>query len=209
MRHSHPAVKCLVERAICRCLLHKRIHLCQELLVALANSPCQVLAAQGHRQSRQPLCRMSPRQKPDQARIPNEQGNPLLLQCLDRIVSGRESDTGGICWGSTSFACIANLLIMSPNQRGQSELDFGHGDTSGYDRWQQERAERLDRIRRKFGLPINRRVRVRLRDIDGEFCGLLTLVELPIDLRKPHHQRLRIGDYEFTATEIESCVRED
>ena len=104
---------------------------------------------------------------------------------------------------------FANLFFMSPNERGQDELDFGRGDPSGYAKWQQERADWLDRIRREVGLPINRRVRVRLRDIDGEFCGLLTLVELPLDLRRARHQRLRVGDFEFTAAEIESCVRED
>jgi hypothetical protein len=98
---------------------------------------------------------------------------------------------------------------MSPDERGQDEFDFGCGDPSGYDKWQRERVDQLDRIRRKFGLPINRRVRVRVRDIDGEFCGLLTLVELPLDLHKAHHQRLRVGNFEFTAAEIESCVRED
>jgi len=98
---------------------------------------------------------------------------------------------------------------MSPNERGQDELDFGRGDSSGYAQWQHERADWLDRIRREVGLPINRRVRVRLRDIDGEFCGLLPLVELPLDLRQARHQRLRVGDFEFTAAEIESCVRED
>jgi hypothetical protein len=98
---------------------------------------------------------------------------------------------------------------MPPNERSQDELDFGCGTPSGYAQWQQERAEWLDRIRRKIGLPINRRVRVRLRDIQGEFCGFLTLVELPLDLHKAHQQRLRVGDFEFTAAEVESCVRED
>jgi hypothetical protein len=104
---------------------------------------------------------------------------------------------------------VASFGLVAPNERGQDELDFGRGDSSGYARWQHERAEGLDRIRRELGLPINRRVRVRLRNIDGEFCGLLTLVELPLDLRQARHQRLRLGDFEFTAAEIESCVRED
>ena len=98
---------------------------------------------------------------------------------------------------------------MAPNERDQDQLDFERGDSSGYAQWQHERAEGLDRIRREVGLPINRRVRVRLRDIDGEFRGLLTLVELPLGPRQAHHRRLRVGDFEFTATEIESCVRED
>ena len=98
---------------------------------------------------------------------------------------------------------------MSPNESVQVELDFGRGDPAGYAKWQLQRAEWLDRIRREFGLPINRRVRVRLRDFGGEFCGLLTLVELPLNLREAHHQRLRVGNFEFAASEIESCVRED
>jgi hypothetical protein len=104
---------------------------------------------------------------------------------------------------------MVNLVSMSPDERGQVEFDFGRGDPSGHDKWQQERADQLDRIRRKLGLPINRRVRVRLRDIDGEFCGMLTLVELPLDLQKARQQRLRVGDFEFTAAEIESCVCDD
>jgi hypothetical protein len=55
----------------------------------------------------------------------------------------------------------------------------------------------------------SRNVRVRLRDFDREFCGRLSLVELPLEQRHARHQRLRIGSFEFTAAEIESCIRED
>jgi hypothetical protein len=50
---------------------------------------------------------------------------------------------------------------------------------------------------------------VKLRDLDQEFCGRLSLVELPLGHRKPHQYLFRVANYEFTAAEIESCVRED
>jgi len=98
---------------------------------------------------------------------------------------------------------------MSAPSSAQGELDFSCGDPAGYARWQQEQEDWLARLRQELGLPIGRNVRVKLRDLDRDFCGRLSLVELPLALRKAHHYLFRVGDYEFTAAEIESCVRED
>ncbi|MCL4176381.1 MAG: hypothetical protein KJ072_01345 [Verrucomicrobia bacterium] len=98
---------------------------------------------------------------------------------------------------------------MPPNEALQGELDFGRDDPAGYRRWQAEQQDWLVRLRREMGLPIGRNVRVRLRDFDREFYGRLSLVELPLEQRHARHQRLRIGSFEFTAAEIESCIRED
>jgi hypothetical protein len=97
---------------------------------------------------------------------------------------------------------------MSSNPE-QGELDFGSEVTAGYARWQQEREDRFARLRKECGLPVGRTVRVKLRDLDREFCGLLGIVELPLGLGKPLHYLFRVGNYEFTAAEIEFCVRTD
>ncbi len=91
----------------------------------------------------------------------------------------------------------------------QGELDFGPDNTAGYDRWQQEREDWLARLRKECGLPIGRNVRLKLCDLDREFCGRLSIVELPLELSEPHHYLFRVDNFEFTAAEIEFCVRAD
>jgi hypothetical protein len=98
---------------------------------------------------------------------------------------------------------------VSNSNPEQGELDFSTEVTAGYARWQHEREARFARLRKECGLPIGRNVRVKLRDLDRDFCGLLSMVELPLGLNQPHHYLFRVGSYEFTANEIESCVRTD
>ncbi len=114
--------------------------------------------------------------------------------------------------GTSGFASDRALCQppgMPANETIQGELNFGRDDPAGYRRWQAEQQAWLVRLRQETGLPIGRKVRVRLRDFDREFCGRLSLVELPLERRHARDQRLRIGSFEFTAAEIESCVRDD
>lgn len=88
----------------------------------------------------------------------------------------------------------------------QGTFDFDSDAPGGYDAWRRDQQARLDAIRREWALPIGRRVRIRLRDIDGEFEGKLELAGHPetIDRRAPLH--LRIGRVDMCSSDIEQCV---
>jgi hypothetical protein len=88
----------------------------------------------------------------------------------------------------------------------QGMLDFESGNPDGIENWRRQREARLEAVRREWSLPVGRRVRVRLRNIDGDFVGMLRLAEEPaaIDRRVP--LRLRIDQMDFTVPEIERCA---
>ncbi len=88
----------------------------------------------------------------------------------------------------------------------QGILDFDTGNQDGFENWRREQEARLDAIRREWGLPVGLRVRIRLRNIDGDFEGTLRLSEPPsrIDRRAP--LRLKIDNITFSFVEIEKCV---
>jgi len=75
----------------------------------------------------------------------------------------------------------------------QGVLDFNSGNTRGFDNWHQQREERLQLIRREWGVPVGRRVRLKLREFDHEFTGILMLAEEPskIDRRLPLLLKIR------------------
>lgn len=91
----------------------------------------------------------------------------------------------------------------------QGELDFSRGDPAGFQRWQDEQADWLKRVRQESGLPVGRRVRLKLRDFDREIRGRLGLVDLPLESARIGHARFRVESIEFAAQEIEYCLRED
>ncbi len=90
----------------------------------------------------------------------------------------------------------------------QLQIDFSHQDDSGYERWKQERLNRVAKLRAAYGLPLLRRVSVRLQGLeDTELVGLLTLPNEPesnIDVKKP--LMLRIGSDTFSHHEISSIM---
>jgi len=91
----------------------------------------------------------------------------------------------------------------------QGELDFDGKDAAGYARWQQEQAAWLTRLRREYGFPLGRKVRVKLRDFDREIQGRLGLVELPLQPATSRRVKFRVATFEFEPEEIEYCLRED
>jgi hypothetical protein len=91
----------------------------------------------------------------------------------------------------------------------QGELDFWSGNNAGYERWQQEQEARLAEVRRDFGLPIGRQVRVKLRDFDRELTGRLGLVEFPLNSARGRPPLLRVSGVEFSSAEIDYCLRDD
>jgi len=71
----------------------------------------------------------------------------------------------------------------------QGVFDFESGNSNGFKNWQVEVEKKLVAIRREWCLPVGKRVRVKLKNIDYEFEGVLKLVEYPdkIDKKIPLH----------------------
>ena len=92
------------------------------------------------------------------------------------------------------------------NEWEQLNLDFGAPVADGYACWQWEQQAAIRRIAETWGLPLNRKVRLRLAEIDGDFEGVLQLAEMPqkIDRRSP--LKLRMQHHVFDITEIEVCT---
>lgn len=88
----------------------------------------------------------------------------------------------------------------------QGLFDFESGNMNGYENWRREQEQRLQAIRNEWRLPVRRRVRLRLKNIDGDFEGVLRLVDQPltIDRRLPVH--LRIDNLDVFPDDIEQCV---
>ena len=71
----------------------------------------------------------------------------------------------------------------------QGVFDFERGNSNGFENWQIELENKLVVIRREWSLPVGKRVRVKIKNIDYEFEGVLKLVEYPdrIDKKIPLH----------------------
>lgn len=81
-----------------------------------------------------------------------------------------------------------------------------NNDGAGYAKFQAEHAAYIRELEDRFGIILNRRVRVKLKDIDQEFEGKLVMAQLlPPDSRDKEF-RLRVGSIEFDYTDIESAV---
>ncbi len=85
------------------------------------------------------------------------------------------------------------------------ELDFG-GDAAGYEAWRRERDGVAARAAERWGLPIGRRVRLTLKQLDRDIEGRLLLAEPPPAAGPPRPLLLRAGGIEFRSDEILSCV---
>ena len=88
----------------------------------------------------------------------------------------------------------------------QGVFDFDSGNADGVANWRREREARLAAIRREWGVPVGRRVRLRLQNVDGEFEGRLQLAHQPEAIDRHLPLRLRLGTMDFLASDIEQCV---
>ena len=88
----------------------------------------------------------------------------------------------------------------------QGMLDFESGNANGYENWLREQEAHLDAIRREWSVPLGRRVRIQLRDIDQDFEGKLELFAQPDSIDRGVPLQLRIGRVDFASTDIERCV---
>jgi len=88
----------------------------------------------------------------------------------------------------------------------QLDLNF-HGPVgNGYASWQWDQQQAVKRVIEEWGIPINRRVRVKLTNIDSEFEGKLCLAEFPLTIDHRRPLLLRLTPLQFVSTEIESCT---
>jgi len=88
----------------------------------------------------------------------------------------------------------------------QLDLDFHAPSGEGYENWQWDRKQARRRIAEVWGVAIGQYVRLRIRDIDGEFNGKLILRAYPSRLTRKQPLQLRIGSVDFLSSEIESCA---
>lgn len=87
----------------------------------------------------------------------------------------------------------------------QGIFDFDTGDTDGLANWRRQEEARLNAVREVWALPVGRHVRIRLRDIDGEFEGLLKLLHYPTVLDRRLPLQLRVGSVDVAINDIEAC----
>jgi len=76
----------------------------------------------------------------------------------------------------------------------------------GYRQHRAEQEAGLRELERRFGIVLNRRVRVTLRGIPGEFEGKLILDQLLHPVQRGDELRLRVGRVSFDRIDLESCV---
>ncbi len=98
---------------------------------------------------------------------------------------------------------------MADIEPAQGTFDFESGNMDGFVNWRRQQEARLEAIRWEWSLPIGRQVTVRLKDIDDDFVGALTLVEQPLSIDRSLPLHLRIGRVEFFSPDIEQCVLMD
>ncbi|MEW6303878.1 MAG: hypothetical protein AB1705_10430 [Verrucomicrobiota bacterium] len=85
----------------------------------------------------------------------------------------------------------------------QPELSFALG-IGGHERWEAERQTWIKQLEERLGVPLGVRVRVKLRDFDRPFTGILELV---VGTEREPRLRLRDERFELELAEIESCER--
>ncbi|HMP72604.1 MAG TPA: hypothetical protein PKE55_05005 [Kiritimatiellia bacterium] len=76
----------------------------------------------------------------------------------------------------------------------------------GFQNFRSEREAAIQRLQEKFGIVLNRRVRVTLAGFPGDFTGIMTLDQLIPPGTPREALLLRIGKVQFEARDLESCV---
>ncbi len=87
----------------------------------------------------------------------------------------------------------------------QSEFDFSGDDATGFVVWRKVCEEQLTDLRLKAGLPLNRRVRLKLRDFDRPFEGWLMASTIPSKGEECRYQLANLA-FDFGPGEIEWCI---
>ena len=100
-------------------------------------------------------------------------------------------DTGN----QLDFNFAADDLLEFPRDLGEE----------GWFHFHSEQKLAFRRVERKFGIVLNRKVRLRLRGWREEFIGKLVLDSLLLPPPEAETIRLRIGTVAFENTDIEYC----
>ena len=79
----------------------------------------------------------------------------------------------------------------------------------GWFQFNSEQKQAFLRVEEKFGLVLNKRVRLRLRGLKEEFTGKLVLDSLLMPSPTAETIRLRLGGMTFENTEIDYCLMLD
>ena len=102
---------------------------------------------------------------------------------------------------------------MEQDPKNQLDFNFAADDLleiprdlgeEGWFQFQNERKAAFQRVERKFGIVLNKKVRLRLRGWEEEFTGRLVLDSLEMPTPCAESIRLRIGRVSFENTDIES-----
>lgn len=79
-------------------------------------------------------------------------------------------------------------------------------DGTGYAKFQAEQAEFIRELEDRFGIILNRRIRVKLKNMDREFEGKLVMAQLIAPASRDEEFRLRVGSIDFNFTDIERVI---
>ncbi|MCK5843541.1 MAG: hypothetical protein KAG97_02465 [Victivallales bacterium] len=82
----------------------------------------------------------------------------------------------------------------------QIEFDFSSGTDDGYERWRRDERDRIRAISNEWSVPLNKIVRLKLRNMPKEMCGSLTLLEHPRKIKRktgPLKLRLNLNAVDF------------
>lgn len=82
-----------------------------------------------------------------------------------------------------------------------------NNDEAGYVKFQSEQAEFFRELGDRLGIALNRRVRIKLKNVDREFEGKLVLAQLLPPASRDEEFRLRAGDIEFYYADIEHVIQ--
>ncbi len=88
----------------------------------------------------------------------------------------------------------------------QGILDFENRNQDGLENFRAEQEKILEAVRNEWHIPVGRRVRIRLVNIDGEFEGKLKLAERPKVMNKHHSLFLKLDKMDISISEIEQCT---
>lgn len=100
------------------------------------------------------------------------------------------------------------------DERDQMDFNFAADDLldfprdlgeEGWFQFHSEQTQAIQRVEDKFGIVLNRKVRLRLRGRDEEFVGRLTLAVLLLPSPQAETLQLRLGRVTFENTDIEYC----
>lgn len=88
----------------------------------------------------------------------------------------------------------------------QAEFNFsGRSGGQGFVEWRKERQVQTQELRAEHGLPVNSRVRLKLRDFAQVFEGWLMLAPKPSKTGE-HRFQLASLAFDFGLTEVEWCL---